>query len=163
MRKRENQFQNHMLLRTIIFLIANFSALAIGGILMGEGPSSFWYLGLEKAPWTPPGWVFGAAWTSIMVAYSFYMATLWELVRNKKRLLAEYGIQFALNVLWNPLFFKLHFIEAAMVVIIILTLVVLYFQVNYWKLQGKRNVLISPYWIWLFIATSLNAYVLMFN
>ncbi|QLH45180.1 MAG: tryptophan-rich sensory protein [Bacteroidota bacterium] len=27
---------------------------------------------LATSPWTPPGWVFGFAWTLIMVCYSFF-------------------------------------------------------------------------------------------
>ena len=44
----------------IVFLIINFGALAMGGWLMNNGPQTDWYLALNKAPWTPPGWVFGA-------------------------------------------------------------------------------------------------------
>ena len=58
----------------IIFLIINFAALGIGSFLMGEGPSGEYYQSTNKAPWTPPGWVFGAAWTLIMVCFSVYMA-----------------------------------------------------------------------------------------
>ena len=52
-------------MRLLFFLLLNFGALALGGFLMGEGPSSAWYSNLNKAPWTPPGWVFGASWTVI--------------------------------------------------------------------------------------------------
>ena len=45
----------------IIFLIINFGALGLGVLLMQNGPETDWYLQLNKAPWTPPGWVFGAA------------------------------------------------------------------------------------------------------
>ena len=48
---------------TILFLIINFGGLAIGNWFMNNGPISEWYLNLNKAPWTPPGWVFGVAWT----------------------------------------------------------------------------------------------------
>ena len=59
-----------MILRTILFLVINFAALAIGVIFTGKGVPSEWYASLSKAPWTPPGWVFGAAWTSITVSYT---------------------------------------------------------------------------------------------
>ena len=41
----------------VLFLAINFSALGIGSYLMNNGPTSGWYLTLNKAPWTPPGWV----------------------------------------------------------------------------------------------------------
>ena len=65
-----------------IFLIINFGALAIGNWLMANGPQTQWYINLNKAPWTPPGWVFGAAWTSIILCFSIYMAYLYKLKPN---------------------------------------------------------------------------------
>ena len=47
-----------------VFLIINFGGLYLGGILMGSSPgSNTWYNNLQKAPWTPPGYFFGIAWT----------------------------------------------------------------------------------------------------
>jgi benzodiazapine receptor len=66
------------LVRIIVFAVLNFGALGIGVYLMGQGATSDWYQGLNKAPWTPPGWVFGAAWTTIMVFFSIYMSLLWK-------------------------------------------------------------------------------------
>jgi len=43
----------------IIFLLINFGALGVGSWLMKNGPQTQWYLDLNKAPWSPPGWVFG--------------------------------------------------------------------------------------------------------
>jgi len=57
---------NRMIYRLITFLLLNFGALAVGGFFTGKGVPSYWYSDLIKAPWTPPGWVFGFAWTTIM-------------------------------------------------------------------------------------------------
>ena len=58
----------------VLFLVLNFGALAIGGILMGASPiENNWYQGLNQAPWTPPGFVFGIAWTIIMFCFSIYL------------------------------------------------------------------------------------------
>ena len=73
-----------MLLRNIIFLVLNFSALYLGVILANEGGSSNWYSNLTRAPWEPDGWVFGAAWTSIMICFSIYMSINWNRTVNKK-------------------------------------------------------------------------------
>ena len=53
----------------LIFLIINFAALGLGSWIMGAGAQSEWYSSLNQAPWTPPGWVFGAAWTIIMICF----------------------------------------------------------------------------------------------
>jgi len=65
-----------MIKKVIIFLILNFTALAIGGLFTGKGVPSDWYQDLNQAPWTPPGWVFGFMWTFIMISYAVYMAHL---------------------------------------------------------------------------------------
>lgn len=49
------------IISTTLFLLLNFAGLAIGGLFTGNAVSSEWYQNLAKAPWTPPGWVFGAA------------------------------------------------------------------------------------------------------
>ena len=66
-----------MVLRLFIFLVINFGALAVGGYFTNDAVTSDWYLEMEKAPWTSLGWVFGAAWTAIMICFSIYLACLW--------------------------------------------------------------------------------------
>ena len=67
---------NNILIRFCLFLLVNFFALYLGSFLMNGGPKSDWYLALNKAPWTPPGWVFGVSWSLIMLFYAFYMTKL---------------------------------------------------------------------------------------
>ncbi len=145
-----------------VFLIINFGALAIGVWLMDNGPQTNWYLQLNKAPWTPPGWVFGAAWSIIMVCFSSYMAYLFlQLVTTKKKIL--FTVQFILNVSWNFIFFNQHLIAFGLVVILTLTSVIAIFLLDYLKTMKFKTVLIMPYFLWLCIATSLNLYILFYN
>ncbi|HLV40562.1 TspO/MBR family protein [Xanthomarina sp.] len=146
----------------ILFLIINFAALGIGSWLMGNGPTSEWYLIQNKAPWTPPGWVFGAAWTGIMICFSFYMANLVK-QNASSFVLGLFAVQFLLNVSWNYIFFNQHLITFGLVVIILLTLVVAVFLFKYKSVLQTKTWLIAPYFIWLLIATSLNAYILLYN
>ena len=152
-----------MIYRLIVFLVINFGALGIGGFLMGEGPQSSWYVDIEKAPWTPPGWVFGAAWTTIMVCFSFYMAYLWPLAKRKKQLVVLFMLQWVLNVGWNPVFFHFHAVLPALAIISGLTLLVGFFGIYYGKSLKLQSLLLLPYFVWLCIATSLNAYILVNN
>ena len=146
----------------VVFLIINFGALAIGSWLMNDGPQTAWYQNLNQAPWTPPGWVFGFAWTTIMVCFSIYMANLYNLLPSGK-LIALFTIQFGLNVIWNYLFFNQHLIAFGLICIVLLTTVVAIFLFNYYKELKTITLLILPYFIWLCIATSLNAYILFNN
>lgn len=152
-----------MVLRLIIFLALNFAALALGSLFTSNGVTSEWYAQLDKAPWTPPGWVFGAAWTAIMICFSFYLALLWPKVVNKKQLIILFSIQWILNVSWNPVFFYLEYAGLGLVIICALLFVVWYFLFYYSKTMKSGSLLILPYLIWLIIATSLNAYIFVMN
>ena len=148
--------------KVILFLIVNFAALYLGNILQGDGPTGDWYRSLNKAPWTPPGWVFGVAWTTIMICFSFFMAYL-TIHETRNELIAFFSIQFFLNVIWNAVFFKHHMIGLSLVIILTLTFLVAYFLFTYRKQLPLKALLIAPYLIWLCIACSLNAYALLNN
>ena len=145
-----------------IFLFINFSALGIGGLLMNDGPMTEWYINLNKAPWTPPGWVFSVAWTLIMICFSFYMMYLYTEYHSTK-VKTLFFIQVILNISWNYLFFNQYLVSISLIAIIVLTLLIFYFFINYKKQLAIKSVLILPYLIWLCIATSLNAYIFLNN
>ena len=56
-----------MLKSVVLFLALNFLTLYIGVSLYGEGGTSNWYANLNRAPWEPPGWVFGIAWFVLFI------------------------------------------------------------------------------------------------
>lgn len=152
-----------MVIRVIVFILINFAALGLGSYLMGEGPSSDWYQQLNKAPWTPPGWVFGAAWFTIMLCFAFYMARLWEVETNRNLLVFLFAVQWILNVAWNPVFFNFHQPMGGLILIVVLTLLVGYFFFAFGSQLKWWSLLILPYLMWLLIATSLNAFVYFKN
>ncbi len=150
-----------MVLRFIVFLVLNFAALALGGFFTGSGVTSEWYTNLNQAPWTPPGWVFGVTWTSIMIFFTFYMTIALKRVSNKGLLIAFFAIQWVLNVSWNPVFFYFHEINLGLIIISLLTLLIMMMLVKYSSDLKYYSLLIVPYFIWLLIASSLNAYIFM--
>ena len=156
---KENKY-----IRFLIFLIANLSALGIGVWLMNEGPRTDWYLSLNKAPWTPAGWVFGVAWTIIMVLFSVYMTKVsFQHEFLNKKVLILYVDQWILNVSWNYIFFNQHLTKLGLVVIALLWLLIGYFTFEYVKRVRWYTLFILPYLIWMTIATSLNAYIVLNN
>lgn len=152
-----------MTIRLIIFLVLNFGALAIGSFFTSKGVPSEWYAELNKAPWTPPGWMFGFAWTTIMICFSLYLAYLWPLEENKSFLIGLFLVQLLLNIGWNPMFFYYHNMLGGLIIITALTGVMWYFLFHYWDLLKWKTILVAPYCIWLVIATSLNAYTVLKN
>ena len=152
-----------MILRIIIFLALNFGALAIGSIWTSSWATADWYTSLNQAPWTPPGWFFGFAWTTIMLCFSFYMAFVWEKVKNRKKLAILFGIQWVLNIAWNPIFFGAREFLFGLITISSLTLLMGFILVYYYRDLKYISILVLPYVLWLITATSLNAYILFMN
>jgi tryptophan-rich sensory protein len=152
-----------MIYRLLFFLAINFGALALGGLFTSKGVPSDWYVAVNKAPWTPPGWMFGFAWTTIMICFSIYMAQAWKFVRNKKLLVLLYSVQWILNVGWSPVFFYYHEVLPALVIIGALTILMGFMLFLYKPRLQLRTLFVVPYVIWLCIATSLNAYIYLMN
>jgi len=148
--------------RLLLFIVINFSALAIGTWLMNDGPRTAWYINLNQAPWSPPGWVFGVAWSSIMLLFSVYMAFLVQVYTSKKVMLL-FSTQFVLNVFWNYLFFNQHLIFLGLLNIIFLTVLMFYFLVTFKRTLKNKSFYVLPYCLWLVLATSLNLYIALFN
>lgn len=147
----------------ILFLLINFGGLAVGNWFMGDGSASDWYINLNKAPWTPPGWVFGMVWSIIMLCFSWYLAELFH-NRASRFLWLLYGFQIVLNVSWNWIFFKHQLVTYSLIVITLLNLVILYYFVTFRNDRLKyAKYLLLPYLVWLCIATSLNAYIVFNN
>ena len=133
-------------MRLILFFVLNFGVLALGSYLMGEGPMGSWYTNLNKAPWTPPGWVFGASWTLIMVCLSIFM--------NK-------AVQ--IEALSKTILFDLNWMGIALIEIILLVLVVGFMAIKAKPYLPQLTWLLTPYVVWLSIAITLNAYALQNN
>lgn len=150
------------LIYTILFFIINFGGLAIGNLLMNNGPQSNWYSQLEKAPWTPPGIVFGIAWTLIMICFSIYLGKLFTAKVTKEKVIV-FSIQFLLNVSWNYIFFNQHLTFFGLICIALLTALIFMYFFMFSNNVKNYKYLLLPYMIWLCIATSLNLYIVVYN
>ncbi|MBT8258518.1 MAG: tryptophan-rich sensory protein [Bacteroidia bacterium] len=146
----------------LLFLVLNFGGLAIGNWLMNNGPSSDWYINLNQAPWTPPGWVFGAAWTLIMIFFSIYL-TMAFLRSDSRPLRWLFGIALMLNISWNYVFFNQQLTGWGLINIALLTIIIFSFFIIFNEKLKTVRLLLLPYMIWLLLASSLNAYIVFYN
>ena len=146
----------------LLFLAVNFGGLAIGSWLMNNGPLSNWYTNLQQAPWTPPGFVFGIAWTLIMICFSIYLGKLFT-EENTSKNRTIFLIQFVLNVSWNFIFFNQHLVLFALINILLLTSLIFVYFFKRSSAVNNYKYLLLPYMLWLCIATSLNLYILVHN
>ena len=149
----------------VVLLMVNFGALALGAAYTDPGTSSDWYLNLPKAPWNPPGWVFGAAWTTIGITYSLMMTYLSvSTYRHLDQIQRWFWFSVTFNILWNPVFFWKHQIWMGIVILGILSYLI-YNLVDFTRktMGWKVAWLGMPYFVWLMIALSLNLYIGIVN
>ncbi len=152
-----------MVVRLLIFLVLNFGALALGAFLMGSPVTNTWYNSQNLAPWTPPGWVFGAAWFTIMVLFAVFLALVWNKQKSKPLFQIALITHYVLNISWNPLFFQWHWVMFSLIVIVLLFVSVLLLTFSKGNYKTALRLLLAPYLLWLIIAISLNAYVWVYN
>ena len=120
-----------------------------------------WYDGLDKPSWTPPDWVFPVTWTTL------YVLIAWSASRvagtGSGIAMAFFALQIALNTLWTPIFFGLHKMRAALVVILALWIAVACTMLAFFDLDIWAGLMFVPYLVWVSIATALNFEVMRRN
>jgi translocator protein len=149
----------------VILLMINFGALALGNAWTSSGVTSDWYVNANQAPWTPPGWVFGAAWFTIAVTFSAMMAFIdTSIYRHLDEVKSLFWFSVGLNVAWNPVFFWMKTPWGGVVVLSLLSFAV-YKLVDVARdyLGWKVAIFGMPYFLWLMVATSLNMYFAIMN
>ncbi|KAF3392718.1 hypothetical protein F1880_008780 [Penicillium rolfsii] len=124
------------------------------------------YRQLRQPPFSPPGWIFGPAWTVLygLMGYASHHATT---VASQSLLPAAheanrtaqtlYTTQLALNFLWTPLFFGLGRPASALCDMFLLVGNVAALMANWWNGDRTAFWLMTPYLGWLGYATYLNA------
>lgn len=146
-------------LSLVLFLILTVG----GGLLIGTLTlPDAWYAALAKPPWTPPGWVFGPAWTLLYVLIALAGYRTWRRAPSGPAMQLWAG-QMLLNFSWSPIFFRAHLIEAALVVIAGLLLVIVAFIARSWRSDRVAASLFVPYALWVAFALSLNAGISWLN
>jgi tryptophan-rich sensory protein len=139
--------------------LAACGAAAATGAMFEPGP---WYDRLRKPVWTPPGWVFPVTWTVLYICMSVSAARV-AVLPGSGQALAFWGAQIAFNTLWTPVFFGLHRMGAAMVIMGGLWAFVALTMVAFWTLDPVAGMLFAPYLLWVTIAAALNFSVWRMN
>lgn len=140
------------------YLAACMAAAATGAMFNPDA----WYRSLSKPRWTPPPPVFPIAWTTLYLLMSWAAARVGT-AGDHPQAQAFWALQIALNTLWTPIFFGLHRIRAAMVVMACLWLAVAATTVAFWQADPAAGAAMVPYVIWVTIAGALNLSVVRRN
>jgi len=125
-----------------------------------------WYAALVKPGFTPPGWIFAPAWTTL---YLLMGVSLFLVLRNGisnkevKKAAGVFLAQLVLNFLWTPVFFGLHALWPGFVVIIVLWISIAVTIVLFRRISHPAAYLLVPYFLWVGYASALNLAIALLN
>ncbi|MFE5838176.1 TspO/MBR family protein [Arthrobacter sp. NPDC056493] len=155
--------------RTAVDLLALLAFLAGSALVAWLGSQATisnvtgWYAAADKAPWSPPNWVFGPVWTALYTAMAVAGWLVWRSRSPERRTaLTAYGVQLALNLAWTPVFFGLYPVWGsaalwlALGIIIALALAVAATVLLFGPIRRTAGLLMLPYLSWVIFASSLN-------
>lgn len=154
------------LLRWSLFLVPGVLLLGmVSGSFAGSGPDNAWFSALEKPSTYPPPATFGIVWTVLYVLMGLALAMVVTArgARLRQAAIWAFAIQFLLNLAWSPVFFALHEITWALVLLVAIDLAVAVTLVLFWKVRILAGQLLLPYLAWVLFATVLNAQFLQLN
>jgi tryptophan-rich sensory protein len=150
-------------------LVSSLALVLVVAVVGGAATASSvgdWYDGLAKAPWNPPSWLFGPAWT---VLYVLMAVAAWLVAREGvdehavRVALVLYGVQLALNLAWSLVFFGLRRPGFALVVIVALLVAIAATAVAFHAVSPAAAWLLAPYLAWVAFAATLNGWVALAN
>ena len=137
-----------------LVLLAGF----LSGRLANSGYGNPWFDALTKPSFIPPGWVFGAVWTTLYTLMGIALALVLaaEPSRARARGLAFFFVQLAFNYAWSPIFFRAGMIDWAYLVILAMIVFAIATAFFFWRVNRVAGLLLLPYLVWLCLATALN-------
>jgi benzodiazapine receptor len=142
--------------------LATVPAIVIAGSLVGllsnSGSDNGWYAALQRPAFQPPDWAFGVVWTVLYTMMGIALAAILNEPRSKLRrdALWLFGGQLALNFAWSPIFFGMHMIDLALVVLVVMLVMALATANYFRRLRPLAGWLMLPYLLWLCLASALN-------
>jgi benzodiazapine receptor len=125
-----------------------------------------WYTTLHKPSFNPPNWLFAPVWIIIYILIGIAAYLVWKLRNGSatyKITITIYIIQLLLNCSWSIVFFGMHQVFAALIIIISL-LVAIILNINWFGLFNKVAAwLLVPYLLWVSFASLLNLSIYILN
>jgi tryptophan-rich sensory protein len=150
------------------FLISLLITLAIGftAAFFTRPEIHGWYSTLKKPSFNPPPWLFAPVWTCLYILIAIAAYLIWKHRSRKpvyKVTRTIYFVQLFLNFLWSVVFFGMHQIAGAFMVIALLWISII--LTIYWfnKFNKIAGWLLLPYLLWVSFAGILNASIYLLN
>ena len=146
----------------ILFLIITFSASFIGGLVTINFKEP-WYSGLIKSNYNPPDWIFAPVWTTLYLMMTIAIWSFWHSKKRDINTVYIYFIHIVFNTTWSIVFFGLHQIFLAFIVLIGLICLIIVLIIKFKRVNFVSYYLMIPYLLWCLYALFLNYNLLVLN
>ncbi len=150
------------------FVISLLITLSIGTVagFVTTPQIGNWYANLHKPSFNPPDWLFGPTWTLLYIMMAIAAYLVWE-KRSKSTAYVSaciiYFIQLLFNFLWSIIFFELHQILGALIIIGLLFISIMMNIVAFKRINKAAAWLLAPYLLWVTFAGILNFNIYILN
>ena len=151
---------------TIPGVIATLTVVLVLGIGGWMTTIDAWYRNLQTPSWNPPDWVFGPAWTLILGLAGWSAVLAWNHAADRGErsvVLALFGVNIVLHMLWSPLFFNLRRPDWALIEIPFLWLSIVALILVLAPRVPRAGWLLAPYLVWVSFAAFLNFTIVRMN
>ena len=130
----------------------------ISGRASGSGYGNPWFDALTKPDFMPPGWVFGLVWTLLYVALGLAVAMILHArgARGRGLAISLFVAQLVLNLAWSPVFFAMHQVGMALILILAMLLLSVAATLLFARIRTAAAWLMVPYVAWLVFAALLT-------
>jgi len=150
------------------FIISLAITLAIGFVasIFTRPEIDGWYATLKKPSFNPPNLAFPLAWTVLYILIAIAAYLVWKR-RNRsvtyRTTASIYVIQLLLNFSWSIVFFGMHQIFGALVIIGLLWISITFNIRWFGKFSKTAAWLLLPYILWVSFAGLLNLNIYLLN
>ena len=146
----------------VLFFIITYSASFIGGMATISFKEP-WYSQLVKSNYNPPDWIFAPVWTTLYLMMTLAIWFFWHSKNRDMNTIYIYFIHIAFNTTWSIVFFGLHQILLAFVVLLILIFLIIILTLRFKRVNLVSYYLMIPYLLWTTYALFLNFNLLLLN
>ncbi|MES2984578.1 MAG: TspO/MBR family protein [Pseudomonadota bacterium] len=123
-----------------------------------------WYPALAKSSLTPPGMVFGIAWTILYLVMAGAATCIYRARGTwRSRSLAWWLIQLLLGLMWSLVFFGQRAIDLGFIIILLNWVAVAFTTYRFFRIERMAGWLMVPLLLWLSFACYLNGFILTHN
>ena len=146
----------------VLFFFITFSASFVGRLVTISSKEP-WYSQLIKSNYNPPDWIFAPVWITLYLMMTIAIWLFWHSKNRDLNTIYIYFIHIVFNTTWSIVFFGLHQIFTALVVLLVLIFLIITLILKFKRVNLISYYLMFPYLLWTLYALFLNINLLILN